>query len=37
VAVVAHGGVLAAITGVYGHANAEVVAWPWPRRGAAGG
>lgn len=37
VAVVAHGGVLAAITGVYGHANAEVVPCPWPRPDGAGG
>jgi broad specificity phosphatase PhoE len=37
VAVVAHGGVLAAITGVYGHANAEVVPFAWPADGARSG
>ena len=30
IAVVAHGGVLAAVTGEFGHANAEVVSWSWP-------
>lgn len=29
-AIVAHGGVLAAVTGEFGHANAEVVAIDWP-------
>jgi broad specificity phosphatase PhoE len=31
VAIVAHGGVLAALTGKYGHDNAAVVPWSWPR------
>jgi len=37
-AVVAHGGVLAAVTGEFGHANGQVVAWRWPsgRPGGAG-
>lgn len=30
VVVVAHGGVLGAVTGKFGHANAEVVPWTWP-------
>ena len=30
-AIVSHGGVLAAITGSFGHANAEIVEWRWPR------
>jgi len=29
-AVVAHGGVLAAVTGEFGHANGQVVPWSWP-------
>jgi probable phosphoglycerate mutase len=29
-AIVAHGGVLAAITGEYGHDNAAVLTWTWP-------
>ena len=28
--VVAHGGVLAAVTGEFGHPNAAVVSWSWP-------
>jgi len=32
VIVVAHGGVLAAVTGEFGHPNAAVVRWSWPGR-----